>query len=195
MTYQKNSDGFTPIDILLVIIGIGIVAALAFVAYKGSITKANKTVYQAKVKQVKPQPQAQNTIARNNVDHVLAQQVLNEVSAKLMQYYVVNNSYPAVNSKATTISCNNKPVVTAISTLYADYLIDRNGGSYNDSLCRTFNDSKGYTYSVSPIGCGDIINQSGAGTTGRVACTSFTLTATTKASPNGAIVEQSPANM
>lgn len=50
---KSNSKGFTLIELLIVIIIIGILAAIAFVAYSGSQNRAKKADAQATVSQVK----------------------------------------------------------------------------------------------------------------------------------------------
>lgn len=50
---KSNSKGFTLIELLIVIIIIGILAAIAFVAYSGSQNRAKKADAQATLSQVK----------------------------------------------------------------------------------------------------------------------------------------------
>ena len=68
MRKKINSSGFTLIELLIVIIIIGILAAIAFVAYNGATNKAHQSA-------------AQSEIA--------------EVKNKLAEYYANSSSYPA----------------------------------------------------------------------------------------------------
>lgn len=159
--YKKISDkGFTLIELLIVIIIIGILAAIAFVAYNGTTNKAHQAA-------------AQSTLA--------------EVKNKLAEYYADHNSYPAVNTTATSLTCGNA-TVSATTTLNVDYWLNGTEGGNNGTMCSTFVDSAGYTYAVTPSGCGDSVSTAGVVTAGTTACTGFTLTATTQAAPNGQIV-------
>jgi len=70
--YKKiNSKGFTLIELLIVIIIIGILAAISFVAYSGATNKAHEAA---------------------------AQSTLHEVQSKMAEYYADNSSYPATIS-------------------------------------------------------------------------------------------------
>ena len=160
--FKKLTDkGFTLIELLIVIIIIGILAAIAFVAYNGATNKAKQAA-------------AQSTLA--------------EVQHQLAIYYADHSSYPAVNATATTLTCTNQTSQTsATSTLYVDYWLESIEGSNNYGLCNSFTDGNGYTYAVFPSGCGDSVTSSGAITTGSTACTGYTLTATTTAAPDGQI--------
>ena len=71
MRKKINSSGFTLIELLIVIIIIGILAAIAFVAYNGATNKAHQSA---------------------------AQSELAEVKAKLAEYYANSSSYPATIS-------------------------------------------------------------------------------------------------
>lgn len=67
--YKKlNSKGFTLIELLIVIIIIGILAAISFVAYSGATNKAHEAA---------------------------AQSTLHEAQSKMAEYYANNSSYPA----------------------------------------------------------------------------------------------------
>lgn len=59
---KSNSAGFTLIELLIVIIIIGILAAIAFVAYSGSQTKAHQASAQSTV------AEAKNKLAEYNAD-------------------------------------------------------------------------------------------------------------------------------
>lgn len=81
MSKKFNSKGFTLIELLIVIIIIGILAAIAFVAYNGATNKAHQAA-------------AQSTLA--------------EVKNKLAEYYASNSSYPAAGATgATTTNVDN----------------------------------------------------------------------------------------
>lgn len=68
MNKKINSKGFTLIELLIVIIIIGILAAISFVAYSGATNKAHQAA---------------------------AQSTLHEVQSKMAEYYANNSSYPA----------------------------------------------------------------------------------------------------
>lgn len=160
MQKKLTSRGFTLIELLIVIIIIGILAAIAFVAYSGATNKAHDAA-------------AKSTIA--------------EVKNKLAEYYATNGSYPAVNATATTVSCGNStPSVSATTTLDVDYWLAGTAGGNNSTMCSTYADANGYTYAVTPSGCGDSVSTTGVVTAGSTACTGFTLSATTTADPLGA---------
>lgn len=82
---------------------------------------------------------------------------LSEVKNKLGEYNADNSSYPATigdldNWLASSAAGNN----TTLSTTFV---------------------GPGYTYAVTPSGCGDTVASGGAVTAGTTACTGFTLTA------------------
>lgn len=77
---KSNSKGFTLIELLIVIIIIGILAAIAFVAYSGSQNRAKKA-------------DAQSTVA--------------QVKSKLGEYNADNSKYP--NNKATLVTWLQSP--------------------------------------------------------------------------------------
>ena len=60
---KLNSKGFTLIELLIVIIIIGILAAIAFVAYSGSQTKAHQATAQSSVEE------ARNKLGEYNADN------------------------------------------------------------------------------------------------------------------------------
>lgn len=68
MKNKLNSRGFTLIELLIVIIIIGILAAISFVAYSGATNKAHQAA---------------------------AQSTLHEAQSKMAEYYANNSSYPA----------------------------------------------------------------------------------------------------
>jgi len=78
--YKKlSSKGFTLIELLIVIIIIGILAAISFVAYNGATNKAHEAA---------------------------AESTLHEVQSKLAEYYADNSSYPAVGASGTDSATN-----------------------------------------------------------------------------------------
>lgn len=90
MSKKLNSKGFTLIELLIVIIIIGILAAIAFVAYSGSQKKAHQAA---------------------------AQSELAEVKNKLAEYDADNSSYPATigdvdNWLSSSAGGNNKTMST-----------------------------------------------------------------------------------
>ena len=62
-TKKMNSKGFTLIELLIVIIIIGILAAIAFVAYSGSQTKAHQATAESWVEE------ARNKLGEYNADN------------------------------------------------------------------------------------------------------------------------------
>ena len=103
---KLSAKGFTLIELLIVIIIIGILAAIAFVAYSGATTKAHKAA---------------------------AQSELAEVKNKLAEYYADNNSYPATitdvdNWLASSAGGNNTTMSTTFTTANAyTYAVTVNG--------------------------------------------------------------------
>jgi len=71
MHKKLDSKGFTLIELLIVIIIIGILAAISFVAYSGATNKAHEAA---------------------------AQSTLHEAQSKMAEYYADNSSYPAAIS-------------------------------------------------------------------------------------------------
>lgn len=65
---KLNRKGFTIVELLIVIVIIGILATIGFVAFSGAQNKAKKS-------------KAESTVA--------------QVKSKLGEYYAVNNTYPA----------------------------------------------------------------------------------------------------
>lgn len=91
---KVNSKGFTLIELLIVIIIIGILAAIAFVAYSGSQNKAHQAA-------------AQSTLA--------------EVKNKLAEYNADNGNYPTTQSAfntwlASSTGGNNTTLSTTFTT-------------------------------------------------------------------------------
>lgn len=78
--YKKlSSKGFTLIELLIVIIIIGILAAISFVAYNGATNKAHEAA---------------------------AESTLHEVQSKLAEYYADNSTYPATGSSGEDSAIN-----------------------------------------------------------------------------------------
>lgn len=114
---QKNkSAGFTLVELLIVIIIIGILAAIAFVAYSGAQNKAKKSDAQA---------------------------TLSQARSKLAEYNSDNSKYPATKGAFTTWlnsaeGGNNKSLATKLGDAGYDYAGDPTG-------CDTTDDCEGYT--------------------------------------------------
>ncbi len=107
MRKKLNSGGFTLIELLIVIIIIGILAAIAFVAYNGATNKAHQAA-------------AQSTLA--------------EVKNKMAEYYADNSSYPAAGATgATTINVDNWLASSAggNNTTMSTTFTDANGYQYS----------------------------------------------------------------
>ncbi len=75
MKLKLNKKGFTIVELLIVIVIIGILATIGFVAFSGAQNKANKSKAESTVSQVK---------------------------SKLGEYYATNNTYPADKAAVTT---------------------------------------------------------------------------------------------
>ncbi len=112
--------------------------------------------------------------ATNKAHQAAAQSTLAEVKNKMAEYYATNSSYPAAGASGAT-------------TTNVDNWLASSAGGNNTTMSTTFTDGNGYTYSVTPSGCGDTIASGGAITAGSTACTGFSLTASTQAAPLGAI--------
>lgn len=70
-----SQKGFTIVELLIVIVIIGILATIGFVAFSGAQNRANKSKAESTVSQVK---------------------------SKLGEYYAINNTYPADETAVTT---------------------------------------------------------------------------------------------
>ncbi len=75
MKLKLNKKGFTIVELLIVIVIIGILATIGFVAFSGAQNKANKSKAESTVSQVK---------------------------SKLGEYYATNNTYPADKAAVST---------------------------------------------------------------------------------------------
>jgi type IV pilus assembly protein PilE len=96
--------------------------------------------------------------ATNKAHKADAQSTLAEVKNKMGEYYADNNSYPATISDVD------------------DWLASSAGGN-NTTMAADFTAANGYSYAVTPSGCGDTVASGGAITTGTTACSGFSLTA------------------
>ena len=110
---KVDSKGFTLIELLIVIIIIGILAAIAFVAYNGSQNKAHEAA---------------------------AQSTLSEVQNKLEEYNADNGNYPATQAAldtwlASSSGGNNQTLSTTFTTAngYTYTPNDGNGNTCDDS--------------------------------------------------------------
>jgi type IV pilus assembly protein PilE len=72
---KLNNKGFTIVELLIVIVIIGILATIGFVAFSGAQNKANKST---------------------------AQSTLSQVKSKLGEYYATNNTYPSDKAAVST---------------------------------------------------------------------------------------------
>ncbi len=165
--YKKlNAKGFTLIELLIVIIIIGILAAIAFVAYNGVTNKAHEAD---------------------------AQTTLDQVRSKLGVYYANNNNYPAPGTASGTSACGSTAEVTINVDNWLDSTDGGNNKSlcqtFVDSSSSGTIITNGYSYSLTPSGCtGDTIDTTGTITPGTgTPCTGFTLTAGPAVAPTGTI--------
>jgi type IV pilus assembly protein PilE len=114
---RLNSKGFTLIELLIVIIIIGILAAIAFVAYSGSQTKAHQATAQETVSQ-----------ARN----------------KLGEYNADNGYYPADQATFTTWLNDTTSTGGASPSLGGSFTTG-NGYTYTASGCSSGANCTGYS--------------------------------------------------
>lgn len=96
--------------------------------------------------------------AQNKAHKANAQSVLSEVRSKLGEYYAGNSSYPATIGDV-------------------DNWMSSSDGGNNSTLAGSFTAAAGYTYTVTPTGCGDTVASGGAITTGATACSGYSVTA------------------
>lgn len=113
---KSKSAGFTLVELLIVIIIIGILAAIAFVAYSGAQNKAKKSDAQA---------------------------TLSQARSKLAEYNSDNSKYPKDMPAFTTWlnsadGGNNKSLATKLGDAGYDYVGDPDG-------CADTDDCAGYT--------------------------------------------------
>jgi type IV pilus assembly protein PilE len=114
---RMNSKGFTLIELLIVIIIIGILAAIAFVAYSGSQTKAHQATAQETVSQ-----------ARN----------------KLGEYNADNGYYPADQATFNTWLNDTSSTGGASPSLATSFTV-ASGYTYTASGCSSGANCSGYT--------------------------------------------------
>lgn len=92
MKLKLNKKGFTIVELLIVIVIIGILATIGFVAFSGAQNKANKSKAESTVSQVK---------------------------SKLGEYYATNNTYPADKAAVSTfLNSNDGGNNTALATTF-----------------------------------------------------------------------------
>ncbi len=96
--------------------------------------------------------------AQNKAHKADAQSTLSEVRSKMGEYYAGNSSYPATISD------------------FDNWLSSSDGGN-NSTMASAFTGANGYTYTVTPSGCGDTVAVGGAITTGTTACSGYSITA------------------
>lgn len=87
-----------------------------------------------------------------------AQSTLAEVKNKMGEYYSNSNTYPATISDA-------------------DNWIASSAGGNNTTMAASFTAANGFSYTVTPTGCGDTVASGGAITTGTTACSGYSITA------------------
>ena len=95
---------------------------------------------------------------QNKAHKADAQSTLAETKSKMAEYNADHSTYPATIGDA-------------------DNWLSNSEGGNNSTLAGKFTGAAGYSYAVTPTGCGDTVSASGVITTGSTACSGFTLTA------------------
>ena len=96
--------------------------------------------------------------SQNKANKASAESTLSEVRAKMGEYYAGNSSFPATINDI-------------------DHWMASGAGGNNSTLASTFTTTNGFSYSVTPNGCGDTVASDSAITTGSTPCTNYSLTA------------------
>lgn len=121
MKLKLNKKGFTIVELLIVIVIIGILATIGFVAFSGAQNKANKSK---------------------------AESTLSQVKSKLGEYYATNNTYPGTKAAVKTFleSADGGNNTTLSTTLG-----DATDTTKYDYACATAGCDSGFTLTAKDV--------------------------------------------
>lgn len=124
----KKRNGFTIVELLVVIVVIGIIAAITIVSYVGIAQKATEA-----------------TLVSD----------LSNASKQLKIFYIKNGNYPSTVNCSLQDSATNLCLKTSSGNLIAEYQFDNNSSAPNFRLSSINNGTTGYrvTNESSPIAC------------------------------------------
>lgn len=116
---KLSQKGFTIVELLIVIVIIGILATIGFVAFSGAQNKANKSKAESTVSQVK---------------------------SKLGEYYATNNTYPANKDAVVTFlnsddGGNNSALATTFGNASYTYACADSGADCDAGFTLTADDA------------------------------------------------------
>jgi prepilin-type N-terminal cleavage/methylation domain-containing protein len=125
---SKKSDGFTIVELLVVIVVIGILAAITIVAYRGIAQKATEASLVSD---------------------------LDNASKQLKLFFAENDTYPATLNCSLPDSTTNKCIKSSNGNAYTEYQVDNNSSAPNFRLSSVNNGITSYrvTSDSAPIAC------------------------------------------